>query len=481
VKPAWILLVCLLIAACAPAPVEPDSTDGEFVSEAEDANANHDNEVKNASSNRSPLTPEELKAVALKVSELENTKDDAQRNKLLDHLVSLGPRYLKFFREVNNNESRKVGEVNNENISLDMMYVIRRIERENEITPNETAENPKTDETGKTDRGGAGDGLRIDYGNESEDFDREEVERFMAARLEQARRHLEGGRFDAAKRIAEAAITLLPDSRMREEFDALLVQAKGESQANLLIAGVLTLEPENLQYESDLKGALFKQPLQIRCFLKNVSTEPITLLLFNGEGKESILQLSVTYEQHDYQGNLMVQRGNVRLPIDAGDSITLQPNDSYELTVPLESLASLDSDASRKNALGRVEIDAALRLYGASDAEDKSLVLRPVQFPIRTVWVYPSSFDLEGAASKPVAALRKALDEGWAQELFMASHLVAKKDHRAAGDLLVADDYDDSTLAMQRARLLSMSVVFDTGKSWDIKRWRTWWTENRLR
>jgi hypothetical protein len=470
VKLVWILLLCLLIGACAPASVDLESGDDSFVAESDDPKANRDNEVKNASSNRSPLTSEELKAAALKISELEGSKDDAQRNKLLDHLVGLGPRYLKFFREINS-----------EAIALDMMYVIRRIERENEISSTETAENPKTDETGKTDGGAAMDGPRIDYGNESEDFDREEVERFLAARLNQARRHLEGGRFDAAKRIAEAAITLLPDSRLREEFDALIVQAKGESQANLLIAGVLTLEPENIQYESDAKGALFKAPLQIRCFLKNVSTEPITLLLFDGEGKESILQLSVTYEQHDYQGNLMIQRGNVRLPIDGGDSITLQPNDSYELTVPLESLASLDSDASRKNALGRVEIDAALRLYGASDADGKSLVLRPVQFPVRTIWVYPSSFDLEDAAARPVNAVRKALDEGWAQELFMASHLVTKKDHRAAGDLLVADDYDDSTLAMQRARLLSMHVIFETGKSWDIKRWRTWWQENRLR
>jgi hypothetical protein len=467
----FIVLVCLFIAACASAPTDLDTEDGEFVSSDEAVDADRNNEVKNTSSNLSPLTSEEIKSAALKVSELERSADDAQRNTVLDHLVGLGPRYLAFFREIDREE-----------IALDMMYVIRRIERENKITPDETVEEPRgTAGPGDTADTDGGAGPTIDYGNENENFDREQVERFLGARLDQARRHLEGGRFEAAKRIAEAAIILLPDSRLRADFDALIVQAKGDSQANLLIAGVLTLEPGNLQYESDQKAALFKTPLQIRCFLKNVSADPITLLLYDGEGKESILQLSVTYEQHDYQGNLMVQRGNVRLPIDAGDEITLQPNDSYELTVPLESLASLDSDASRKNALGSVEIDAALRFYGAGDKDGNPMVLRPVRFPIRTIWVFPSSFDLEGATSRPMTAVRKALDEGWAQELFMASHLVTRKDHRAAGDLLVADDYDDSTLAMQRSRLLAMTVIFETGKSWDIKRWRTWWAENRLR
>ena len=481
VKFLRLLPICLLLAACATAPVDVDSNNGEFVAESDAEGVNRDNEVKNNVSNLSPLTSDELKAAALKINELEGSKDDAKRNKLLDHLVDLGPRYLKFFREVNNNERIRTGEVN-ENISLDIMYVIRRIERENNLTPGDTTEEPRgktgPGDTANTERGG---GPTIDYGTDSEEFDREQVERFLAARLDQARRHLEGGRFDAAKRIADAAITLLPDTRLRAEFDALIAQAKGDSQANLLIAGVMTLEPGNLQYESDTKGALFKAPLQIRCFLKNVSADPITLLLYDGEGKESILQLSVTYEQLDYQGNQMVQRGNVRLTIDAGDEITLQPNESYELTVPLESLASLDSDASRKNALGSVEIDAALRFYGASDADGNPMVLRPVRFPVRTVLVFPSTFDLDGGTAKPVSALRKALDEGWAQELFMASHLVNSKDHRAAGDLLVADDYDDSTLAMQRARLLAMTVIFETGKAWDIKRWRTWWAENRLR
>jgi hypothetical protein len=363
-----------------------------------------------------------------------------------------------------------------------MMFVIRRIEREHDVKPAATIENGDPLGTGKTEGSGQIVGPKTpDYNHDKEDFDRAEVEQFLAVRLSQARQMLDSGRHDSARQIAEAAITLLPDSRLRGEFDALISKAKGQSQSELLVAGTLSLEPEQLQYESDKKGANFAKPLQIRCFLKNVSKDPITLRLFEGEGKESILQLEVTYEQLDYGDNVMTQRGNVRLPITGGASITLQPNESYEMTVPLESLSSLDSDAPRKNALGVVQIDAALRVYGALDGNGDTLVLRPIKFPVRTVRVFPSSFDLAAAKSRPITAVRSALDEGEAQSLFMAAHLVGKSDRRAVGDLLVADDFDDSTLAMQRARLLALKTVFQTGKTWDIKRWRKWWDDNRLR
>jgi len=410
------ILLCLLAAACASGPVEPEAGDP-FVAEAEDPAARREGSGS-LLSNQSPLTSEEVKAAALKINELEIAAEDAERNKLLEHLIGLGPRYLEFYRQVDR-----------EAVVLDIMYVIRRIEREHNIAAGAKATDTGTvrgDGTSRTNGGAALTGPGIDYTDENTDFNREEVERFLAARLEQARLHLEGGRFDAARRIAEAAITLLPDTRLRADFDALLGQAKGESQANLLIAGTLSLEPENLQFESDLKGALFKKPLMIRCYLKNVSGGAITLLLYEGKGKESILQLTVTYEQHDVLGTVMSQTGNVRLPIDAGDSIKLQPGDSYELSVPLESLASLDDDASRKYALGLVQIDAALRFYGAQDADGKPMVLRPVRFPLRSVKVFPSAFDLAAATAKPMTSMRTAFDKGWAQELFMCAHLVGK-------------------------------------------------------
>lgn len=466
-------MICLLlVAACTSgAPDISNTSDDDFVASDAAGDARSDNAVKTQNAKDKPLDKNETQAAALLINDLEDAKTDDDRNAVIEKLVELGPRYLEFYRTIDREE-----------VALDMMFVIRRIERENNIKPkdNTTTDDPLG--TGKTEGSAQSTGPKEpDYSHDKEDFNRTEVEQFLAVRLAQAQQMLDSGRHDAARQVAEAAITLLPDSRLRGDFDALISKAKGESQADLIVAGTLTLEPENLQYASDQKGALFARALQIRCFLKNVSKDPITLRLYEGEGKESILQLAVTYEQQDYGGNVMTQRGNVRLPITGGSTITLQPNESYEMTVPLESLASLDSDAPRKNALGVVEIDAALRVYGALDADGEPLILRPVKFPIRTVHVFPSSFDLSGATSRPITAVRNALDKGEAQALFMASHLVGQSDRRAVGDLLVADDFDDSTLAMQRSRLLALSVVFQTGKTWDIKRWRKWWDENRLR
>jgi hypothetical protein len=457
-------LLLLIIAACTSGPVKPEDEDG-FVSSETAPDAHADNTAAPAHTDRAPLTPEEEQAAALKVSRLEEDLAEDERNRLIDELIQLGPRYLEYFLSIDR-----------EAVALDLMYVIRRIEREHQVE--------KADPlgTGKTEGNGAVEPANPpDFSHERDEFNREEVERFLDNRLQQAKRMLDGGRYESARRIAEAAITLLPDTRLRAEFDALIVQARGESQSDLLIAGTLGLEPENLQYLSEQKAAPFRTPLQIRCFLKNVSTAAITLRLYEGKGRESVLQLDVTYEQLDFLGNTMSQRGAVRLPIDAGESITLQPNESYEINVPLESLSSLDSDAPRKFALGAVQIEAALRVYGALDADGKPMVLRPIRFPTRTVFVFPSGFDLESATAKPLSALRDALDKGLAQELYMASHLIGRRDKRMAGDLLLGDDFEDSVLALQRARLLALCVIFQTGKTWDIKRWRQWWDENRLR
>ncbi|MCA8934609.1 MAG: hypothetical protein KDB68_00250 [Planctomycetes bacterium] len=472
-----ILLLLLVSTSCATSNPVPDANDGSFIAAETAEDAQPGEAPPPETEDKRPLTSDEEAKAALAINKLELVEDDIERNKIIEELVSLGPRYLTFFRTVDRDA-----------VAMDMMFVIRRIERDNpgasatvveakdpenpEIKPDPKDPNPKEVKEGPT---------IPEYTGKLDDFNRVEVERFLSSRLEQARRLLDGGRYEQAQRIAEAAITLLPDTKLRSEFDALIMQARGESQSELLIAGIMKLEPGNVQYSKPEKSAPFVQPLTIRCFLKNVSASPITLRLFEGEGKESILQLSVTYEQRDYSGNAMSQTGTVRLPIDSGNSITLKPNDSYEIAVPLESLASLDSDAAKKYALGYVQIEAALRVYGAWNADGQPLVLRPVSFPTRSIYVYPAEFKLSDATSRPLTTMRNAIKDGRAQDLFMTAHLVESREKRSAGDLLVGDDFKDSIFSMQRARLKAMNVVFGTGKSWDIKRWREWWAENRLR
>lgn len=472
--------VLLLLAACAGPVATPDNED-DFVAGdvAPDASPGNNREQR---SPRAPLSSEEEGEAALLVAELESAADQETRDTVIERIIKLGPRYLPFLRGIESDEA-----------ALDLMYIVRRIERAHDVAvadnnragaegtdDTEGNDAPKGDET-VTVRTGGEDGPSIpDYAGDMSDYDRVEVEKFLRVRLTQAERMLNGGRFDSAIRIAEAAIILMPDSDLRPEFDALILKAKGVSQAELLIAGTLSVSPETLRYERREKAASFEDPLQIDCFLKNVSSDNITLRLYEGEGKESLLELAVTYEQLDYQGNVMSQRGNVRLPIDAGDSITLLPNESYALSVPLEGLASLDSDAPLKNALGRARIEAVLRVYGANDAEGDPIVIRPVRFPKREVLIFPSTYDLPLARTRPLTAVRDAIREGGAQELFMSAHMIGKRDRRAAGDELFKD-FDKSALAMKRARLKSLSVIFDVGRNWDIARWREWWDENRLR
>ncbi|MCF6229113.1 MAG: hypothetical protein L3J82_10750, partial [Planctomycetes bacterium] len=445
---------------------QPDGGDMFASADTDRSSGRSDNSASNVQKPLLPLMSNEQASAALIVSNLES-ESEADKNTAIGQLVALGPRYLKYFKSINREEIR-----------LDLMYIIHRIESVHGLgSDRAAAEGPVLNKTGN---GGEANPYDPAYVEEN-DYDRGAVEQFLASRLTQAQTMLGGGRPDMAMKIAKAALTLLPDTNLRPDFEALILQAKNDSQADLLIAGSLNLEPQHLQYESMEQSANFRENLQIRCFLKNVSASDITLQLYEGDNKESVLILTVQYEQHDYAGNVLAQIGNVRLPVREGNSITLKPNQSYELAIPLESLASLDNDSSRKNALGVVKIQAALRVYGARDSENKPLILRPVTFPSRTVYVFPHTFDLEGNRARAIAKLGDYINKGDAQGLFMCSYLLENDDYRAAGDLLVSSSYEDSPVSVRRSCLRCLHKLFKVGKNWDIEKWRKWWTENRRR
>src|SRR5690606_16283295 len=108
-------------------------------------------------------------------------------------LVDLGPRYLTFYRAIDREE-----------VALDMMFVIRRIERQHNIK-SDTGSNDDPLGTGTTEGGGNIVGPKDpEYNANQQDFDREEVERFLAIRLDQANGMLDSGRHEAARQVAEA-------------------------------------------------------------------------------------------------------------------------------------------------------------------------------------------------------------------------------------------------------------------------------------
>lgn len=463
-KAVVAITLLLLLAACA-ASVPVDGAQEGFVA------ADSDESAPQAPPRSGPgdlsLTAQEEADAALLVNKLASTPELAARDTVIRELIALGPRYLPFLR--------KIGD---ESVAMDMLYVIHRIESSGSKPPVAEASVEKpADTTGAAAEGGP----RHPDSFTGEDFDRDEAEKFMETRLRQAQQLLDGGRYDQATRIAEAAIVLMPDSKWRREFDALILRARGEGQAELLVAGTMTLGASALRYKATERGAGFESPLEIRCFLKNVSAQDITLRLYEGKGKESLLQLTVRFEQTDFQGNVLMQTGNVRLPIASGGAITLAPNSSHEIAVPLDGLSSLDADAPLKMALGTAHIEAALRVYGALDGEGKPLVLRPVRFASQAVRIFPHAFDLDTARQKPLATLRQHIRDGKAQELYLCAHVIEQRNLRGAGDLLVGADISQSALPVQRARLRAMHALFNVGATWDVRQWQEWWSDNRLK
>lgn len=470
---ACLCLIALVLAACATGTSPDGNSRGKGAAEdfsAQDTASDAVESTRLLDNPQRPLTQQESADAALKVNALATATDDAARDAALQALVALGPRYLKFLRSVQDDA-----------IALDMMWVVRRIERDAELAAN-GGNPPLPAVPGKIERSAAEDRKAPpEYGDLPADFDREQVERFLGARLKQARRMLDAGEIGGAVNIATAALMLLPDTRYKPEFDALMLKAKNESQAELLIAGTLQLAPDQLQYATRLKGSKFSEVLTVKCYLKNVSAAEIRLKLFDGQGRESLLQLGVKYEQLDYSGTAMTQSSTVSVPIASGEEVLLMPNETHAIEVPLDALTTLDADAPRRWALGRVTIDAALRVFSATDRDGRAMVLRPIRFPERSILLFPATFDVAGAVANPINVVRKLLKDNLSQDAFMAAQLVKPSQLRPMADMLLGDDYETEPLANQRARLRAMTLLFSNGAAWDIGKWRRWWQQNRAR
>lgn len=485
VRFACILLI-LLAAACTtygPA-VEPD--DGGFRARNQGAEFEGNTAPPPyAGPTGEALSADERNSAALLLNELSLAADAAIRNEVIEKLVKLGPRFLPYLRAVDDPA-----------INLDIAYVIGRIEQEHgaEVTkpqPDQPAEAPEK-KPGETPRradpprrrgAGGNEGLEDtpSYTDDPGEFDRDQVEKFLAQRLVNARQSLARGDNEGAIRIAQAALTLLPDTRLRPDFEDLILQARAQTQAATLIAGTLSLDPAALQYAKRERGAPFASPLKIKCFLKNVSLKSLVLTLTDGPGRESVVELNVRYEQLDYQGNSMATEGRVLLPVAQEGEISLAPNDTYEIDVELAGLNSLDVDGPVKYALGNVTVKAALRVFGAREAEGQPLILRPINFPARSVKVFPADFNLAAAQERPLQAISEAISKNLPQDLYLAAQLIDKKQLRAAGDLLLGDDLETCALGLQKARMKAMATLTGAGAAFDAKKWRAWWAENKFR
>lgn len=473
------LVLALLLAACVSGPAPEDGAARKPFTAVDDEGGPSEASPRPATPEDEALSTEERARAALLIYELSRSTEAARRHELLEALVALGPRYLPYLRSIEDPE-----------LQLDLAYVMNRIEEEAPPvaeTPaapvREEGKPPRPPEAPRR-RGGAGsEGLEETprYQDEPGSFDVAQVERFLSQRLADARQALAMGDHERARRIAQAALTLMPESRLRPDFEDVLLQARSQGQSATLIAGTMSLEPDALHYARRERGAGFVTPLSIKCYLKNVSTQVVKLWLGDGPGKESIVELNVRYEQLDYQGNSLATEGRVLLPVAAQGTLVLQPNDSYELSVELTGLNSLDVDGPVKYTLGQVTARAALRVYGAKDAEDKPIILRPIAFPARSVKVFPADFDLTSAQDRPIQAISEAISKNRPQDLFLASQLVEKKQVRVVGDLLLGEDLETCGLGLQRARLRAMASLTGVGATFDSKKWKAWWAENKFK
>ena len=479
------ILLLLLAAACTTSAPVSGPDDGGFTAKNRGAEFEGDPAPSpHVSAEGTALTGEERNAAALLLYELSQAADEESRAGVIEKLVKLGARYLAFLRAVDDPA-----------LNLDIAYVISRIEQSagTEVrTPDRAPEVRKPDAPPDAHRrsdpprrrgAGGNEGLEDTphYLDEPGEFDREQVEKLFAARLTNARQALARGDNEGAIRIAQAALTMLPDTRLRPDFEDLILQARAQGQSATLIAGTLSLDPGYLHYAKRERGAEFATPLKVKCYLKNVSLKTLVLTLSDGPGRESVVELNVRYEQLDYQGNSMATEGRVLLPVAQQGEITLAPNESYEITVDLSGLNSLDADGAVKYALGNITVKAALRVFGAHEAEGQPLILRPINFPARTAKVFPSEFNLDAARERPLQAISEAISKNLPQDLFMASQLIEKKHVRAAGELLLGEDLETCALGLQKARMKAMAALTGAGAAFDATKWRAWWAENKFR
>lgn len=464
------LMLPIWVVACSSSSVDqsdetPNSDDGSFVS-SEVAEGAKPRDVP-VESNTRALTDDETKQVLALINELPNAESD-RRSDILNDLVARGPRYLEVYRGIEEGP-----------LALDMLRVVQRIEAahpesvvksDDPTTPPDTVKNAGEEPPVVSPR----------YPWPEGEYDRAQVEAFMADRLNSAKRMLKNGNHRGAREIARSALILLPDTRYRSEFEDVIVSADNEGQADLVISGRLRLSPTHLRFVTRNRKSPFRTPLKISCFLKNVSSDDITLVLGEGDNR-ALVALDVTLEQSDYSGSSLKIEQKVNLPVGGQDSVTIAANESYSFSVELPHLDALDPNAAQKYTLSKIQVAASLRVVDSRDADNRPMILRPIRFPSESVLLFPSTYDLPEALKAPVKRLRKALDQRSPQDVYMSAMLVPTKSLRSASEALLDAQYDDKGLGLLNARTKSLHVMHGIGANWSLKQWRDWWKENRFR
>ncbi len=294
------------------------------------------------------------------------------------------------------------------------------------------------------------------------------VEDFLRGKLEQAQKDFAAGRYEKALATAEAILELCPEFTSAREAADLKLKAKDRLQGRDYVHGRVSIEPSE---------CMVGEKATVTLSLRNVHTGRIEILLDSGgESPWSarnlpFAQAHFSFSETGCDGGTLTDSWSHTIP-DVEGVIGLEPGGEWEKRFDLDT-----GDRSPLKATKRVYVISAVLRPSRITAGEKA-VFRPVTLEAASLTVFPRGYRILKA--DPKGAMKRALEDELAVNMFIAAHFVSDGDYGEALAGLVGalgGSFDDPR--MKRAILAALAVLTRRPVPNDVGAWPRWWEKNR--
>ncbi len=309
-----------------------------------------------------------------------------------------------------------------------------------------------------------------------EDYEPEELEKFIFSRYLFAYEKLQNNQIEDAEEICKALLLLAPKNRYRREIQTLLLQTRTGIVATRSILGSLKFSEQFIQprREGD------KETFELHFSLTNVGAESLEINL--GESQtESSLSLVLSFHQRDaFQSeHKKIEYFSLRIQ---GGRILLKPGESYSFKHEVQNFIEVLKEKQQEPLLTWVEVYGELRPQELiAKSEEERRIYRPILLNSTKSILVPSFFNLQQAQKNLVAFLLDRLEAKDFDSVSLLAPFVDAQTYREVLDILLDQNIENKGLDERRIRLALAEQLLEKSFQGNISKARIYWQNIRYR
>lgn len=326
-------------------------------------------------------------------------------------------------------------------------------------------------------------------GLEDTSFNPAEVDKFVIARLVDARRLIEQGRNGEAEDVCQALLLLLPRSQHRQRVVQVLEEARRTDRSRASVMARMVFSQPYASFSSDGNGKL-ASPVELVIFITNIGRFPIELTLGEESGeRQGLLTLDLELTERTALGktNQLSTMGRLQLSVTGGP-FRISPDATWEYRQSIDDLSSVSNGLGLKQVVSEVTVSGTLRptmfVVEKSSETGKALQERmfsPISITRGTMYVLPADFPVDMARVSPVEVLKSKITKAEWTQLHLLAPFFKSQHTKDALDALLAPELERAGLTEREARLRLAAILSEREYSADVAAWRQWWLASRFR